>query len=132
MRTVVVGRRAGWGAAWGSGWRSAARTWRWLARRRDRLEVAAKGGRPETSRFACDVTDEASCRSAIDEAAAGLGGIDALVYTPAIGPLSRLVDTDTETWRRVFDHERHGAARATAFAIRTSKPPGASRCTCPR
>ncbi len=72
---------------------------------------------PGALAIGCDVTDEASCRSAIDEAARGLGGIDALVYTPAIGPLARLVDTDAETWRRVFDTNVTGAALITAAVL---------------
>ena len=59
----------------------------------------------------------ASCRSAIAEAADGLGGIDALVYTPGIGPLAKLVDTDADTWRRVFDTNVTGAALVTAAAV---------------
>ncbi|BBY04686.1 hypothetical protein MNVI_00040 [Mycobacterium noviomagense] len=65
----------------------------------------------------CDVTDEASCRSAVTAAADALGGIDNLVYTPAIGPLVRMVDTDAETWRRIFDTNVIGAALATAAAV---------------
>ncbi len=65
----------------------------------------------------CDVTDEPSCRSAIAEAAAGLGGIDALVYAPGIGPLARLVDTDAATWRAAFDTNVTGAAIVTSAAI---------------
>jgi NAD(P)-dependent dehydrogenase (short-subunit alcohol dehydrogenase family) len=61
--------------------------------------------------------DAASCRSAIDEAATGLGGIDALVYAPGIGPLVKLVDTDADTWRRVFDTNVTGAALTTAAAV---------------
>ncbi|MCJ7670501.1 MAG: SDR family oxidoreductase, partial [Acidimicrobiia bacterium] len=58
-----------------------------------------------------------SVRAAIAEAAARLGGIDALVYAPAIGPLARLVDVDAETWQRVFATNVIGAARMTAAAI---------------
>jgi NAD(P)-dependent dehydrogenase (short-subunit alcohol dehydrogenase family) len=65
----------------------------------------------------CDVTDEESCRSSIAEAAAGLGGIDALVYTPGIGPLAKLVDTDAETWRQVFETNVTGAALITTAAV---------------
>ena len=80
----------------------------------------------------CDVTDEASCRRAIDEAATELGGIDALVYAPAIGPLARLVDIDADTWRRVFDTNVTGAARITAAAIPHLTEQRARRCTCRR
>jgi NAD(P)-dependent dehydrogenase (short-subunit alcohol dehydrogenase family) len=88
-----------------------------LARRLERLEAAAKEAGPGTLALACDVTSTESCQSAIGEAAAQLGGIDALVYTPAIGPLASLIDTDAETWRRVFDTNVIGAALVTAVAI---------------
>ena len=88
-----------------------------LARRRERIENAAKEAGPDAVGVECDVTDEASVRSAISAAADALGGIDNLVYSPAIGPLVRLVDTDAETWARVFATNVTGAAIATAAAI---------------
>jgi NAD(P)-dependent dehydrogenase (short-subunit alcohol dehydrogenase family) len=88
-----------------------------LARRRARLEDAAKEAGPGTLVVECDVTDEPSCRAAIEEAAAGLGGIDALVYAPGTGPLARLVDTDAATWRFAFDTNVIGAAIVTSAAI---------------
>jgi NAD(P)-dependent dehydrogenase (short-subunit alcohol dehydrogenase family) len=88
-----------------------------LARRRERLDAAAREAGPESLAIECDVTDETSCQAAIDKAASELGGIDSLVYTPAIGPLARLVDTDAETWRQVFDTNVTGAALITAAAI---------------
>jgi NAD(P)-dependent dehydrogenase (short-subunit alcohol dehydrogenase family) len=88
-----------------------------LARRRERLETAAKEAGPGTLAIDCDVTDTASCQRAIAEAASGLGGIDALVYSPGIGPLARLVDTDADTWRRVFDTNVTGAALVTTAAV---------------
>jgi NAD(P)-dependent dehydrogenase (short-subunit alcohol dehydrogenase family) len=81
------------------------------------LEGAARDAGPSTLAITCDVTDEKSCRSAIDEAAAGLGGIDALVYAPGIGPLARLAETDAPTWRRVFETNVTGAALVTSAAI---------------
>jgi NAD(P)-dependent dehydrogenase (short-subunit alcohol dehydrogenase family) len=88
-----------------------------LARRRERLEAAAREAGPHSFAVECDVTDPASCATAIEKAAARLGGIDALVYTPAIGPLARLVDTDADTWARVFQTNVTGAALATTAAI---------------
>jgi len=88
-----------------------------LARRKARLEAAASEAGPQSLAIECDVTNGSSCRAAIEEAARGLGGIDALVYTPAVGPLSRLVDTDADTWRRVFDTNVTGAACITAASI---------------
>src|SRR5207237_2991861 len=88
-----------------------------LARRRARLEAAAAEAGNGAIVVECDVIDPESVTSAIAKAAADLGGIDALVYTPAIGPLARLVDTDAETWRAVFDTNVTGAAVVTAAAI---------------
>ena len=88
-----------------------------LARRRERIEAAAEEAGSGAVAIECDVTDEASVRSAIGAAADALGGIDNLIYTPAIGPLGPMVDTDAETWARVFATNVTGAALATAAAI---------------
>ncbi|HKF91390.1 MAG TPA: SDR family oxidoreductase, partial [Acidimicrobiia bacterium] len=117
MRTVVVGASSGLGRSIGIGLAQRGAHVAMLARRRERLDAGAREAGPESLAIECDVTDETSCRAAIDKAASGLGGIDALVYTPAIGPLSRLVDTDADTWRRVFDTNVTGAALVTAAAI---------------
>ena len=117
MRTIVVGASSGLGRCIGIGLAQRGARVALLARRRERLDDAAKDAGPGTLAIACDVTDEASCRSAIAEAAAGLGGVDALVYATGIGPLARLVDTDADTWRRVFDTNVTGAALVTSAAI---------------
>ena len=117
MRTVVVGASSGLGRCIAIGLAQRGAHVAMLARRRERLEAAASEAGPGSLAIECDVTEESSCRAAIDDAASGLGGIDALVYTPAIGPLARLVDTDAETWRRAFDTNVTGAALITAAAI---------------
>jgi NAD(P)-dependent dehydrogenase (short-subunit alcohol dehydrogenase family) len=117
LRTVVVGASSGLGRCIGIGLAQRGARVALLARRRDRLVDAANEAGPETSAIECDVTDESSCRSAVAQAAAGLGGIDALVYAPGIGPLARLVDTDAQTWRRVFETNVTGAALVTSAAI---------------
>ncbi len=116
-RTVVVGASSGLGRCIGVGLARRGDSVALLARRRERIEAAAAEAGPGTVAIECDVTDEASCRSAINEAADALGGIDNLVYTPGVGPLVRLVDTDAETWRRVFDTNVTGAALTTAAAV---------------
>ena len=118
MRTVVVGASSGLGRCIGIGLARRGARVALLARRRELLDDAATDAGPETLAIECDVTDEASCRSAIAEAAQGLGGLDALVYAPGIGPLARLADTDAATWRRVFDTNVTGAALVTSAAIR--------------
>lgn len=117
LRTIVIGASSGLGRCIGIGLAKRGANVALLARRRMRVEAAAKEAGSGALAIECDVTDEASCRSAIAEAADALGGIDGLVYTPAIGPLIRMKDIDAETWRRVFDTNVTGAALATAAAI---------------
>jgi NAD(P)-dependent dehydrogenase (short-subunit alcohol dehydrogenase family) len=88
-----------------------------LARSRDKLDRAVEEAGAGACAVTCDVTDPTGCRSAVDEAAERLGGIDALVFTPAIGPLGRLADTDADTWSRVFETNVTGAATVTAAAL---------------
>jgi NAD(P)-dependent dehydrogenase (short-subunit alcohol dehydrogenase family) len=117
MRTVVVGASSGLGRCIGIGLAQRGARVALLARRREHLRDAANEAGPSTLAITCDVTDDASIRSAIAEAAAGLGGIDALVYAPGVGALARLVDTDAATWRRTFDTNVTGAALVTSAAI---------------
>jgi NAD(P)-dependent dehydrogenase (short-subunit alcohol dehydrogenase family) len=117
VRTVVVGASGGLGRSIAIGLAERGAEVAMLARRRERLEAAAAEAGPGALAIECDVTDESSCRSAVDDAASRLGGLDALVYAPAIGPLARLVDTDADTWRRVLDTNVVGAARITAAAV---------------
>jgi NAD(P)-dependent dehydrogenase (short-subunit alcohol dehydrogenase family) len=117
MRAVVVGASSGLGRCIGIGLARRGARVALLARRRAHLEDAASEAGASAFPVECDVTDESACRSAIAEAASALGGIDALVYAPGIGPLARLADTDAATWRRVFDTNVTGAALVTRAAI---------------
>jgi NAD(P)-dependent dehydrogenase (short-subunit alcohol dehydrogenase family) len=117
MRTVVVGASSGLGRCIGVGLARRGAQVALLARRRARLDDAVAEAGPGAVAIECDVVDAKSCASAIGEAAEKLGGIDALVYATGIGPLARLVDTDADTWRRVFDTNVTGAALVTAAAL---------------
>jgi NAD(P)-dependent dehydrogenase (short-subunit alcohol dehydrogenase family) len=117
VRTVVIGASSGLGRCIGRGLAQRGEHVALLARRRGHLEAAAKEAGPGTLAIACDVTDEEGCRAAIAEAAAKLGGIDALVYATGIGPLARLADIDATTWRRAFDTNVTGAAIVTSAAL---------------
>jgi NAD(P)-dependent dehydrogenase (short-subunit alcohol dehydrogenase family) len=125
MRTVVVGASSGLGRCIAVGLAQRGSQVAMLARRRERLEAAVAEAGPGSFAVECDVTDTASVSAAIAKAAAELGGIDALVYTPAIGPLARLADVDVETWRQVFDTNVIGAALVTAAALPHLRASGA-------
>ena len=117
MRVVVVGASSGLGRCIGVGLAQAGADVALLARRLDRLEDAAKEAGSNARPIACDVTDTESVNAAIDEAVAALGGLDGLVYTPAIGPLARIAETDADQWRAVFDTNVIGASLVTAAAL---------------
>lgn len=116
-RTVVIGASSGLGRCVGIGLAQRGARVALLARRLERLEAAASDAGGEAVPIECDVTDEGSVTSAIDNAAEALGGIDNLVYTPAIGPLVRIADTRANMWRKVFDTNVIGASLATAAAL---------------
>ncbi len=117
MRTVVIGASSGLGRSIAVGLGQRGATVALMARREDRLVDAAKEAGSGALAIVCDVTDEASCRAAIDQAVKGLGGLDALVYATGVGPLGRLVDASADTWRRTFDTNVIGASLVTAAAI---------------
>jgi NAD(P)-dependent dehydrogenase (short-subunit alcohol dehydrogenase family) len=117
MRVVVVGASSGLGRCIALGLGKSGERMALLARRRDLLEGAAEQIGPSAVPIACDVHDEGSIQQAIGDAVDALGGIDALVYTPAVGPLSRLRDLDADTWQATFRTNVTGAALVTKHAV---------------
>jgi NAD(P)-dependent dehydrogenase (short-subunit alcohol dehydrogenase family) len=117
LRVVVVGASSGIGRSIATGLGQRGATVALMARRYDRLVDGAKEAGAGSLAIACDVTDPDSCRAAVGEAAAGLGGIDALVYTTGVGHLGRLVDADATAWRSMLDTNVVGAALVTAAAV---------------
>ncbi|QLL10316.1 SDR family oxidoreductase [Mycobacterium vicinigordonae] len=114
---MVIGASSGLGRCIGVGLAKRGDQVALLARRRERIETAAQEAGSAAVAVECDVTDEASARAGIDAAADALGGIDNVVYAPAISPLVPLAETDAATWRRVLDTNVIGAALATAAAV---------------
>ncbi len=117
MRTVVVGASTGLGRCLAIGLAKRGAEVAMLARRQELLVEAARDAGPRAHPITCDVTDQASCRSAVAKAAGTLGGIDAVVYCPGIGILRRIEDLDLAAWRKTFDTNVAGAALFTAAAL---------------
>jgi NAD(P)-dependent dehydrogenase (short-subunit alcohol dehydrogenase family) len=117
MNTVVIGASSGLGRAIAIGLGQRGASVALLARRLDRLTDAAKEAGPDALAIACDVKDAASCQAALDEAAAGLGGIDALIYAPGVGTLGRLVNLTADDWHHTFNTNVIGAALVTNAAM---------------
>jgi NAD(P)-dependent dehydrogenase (short-subunit alcohol dehydrogenase family) len=117
MRTVVVGASTGLGRCIGVGLAKRGAQVALLARRYELLADAAKQAHPDALAIACDVTDEVACRAAVDRAADGLGGIDAVVYAAGIGVLNPIEKLDAASWNRCFATNATGAAMVTAAAL---------------
>jgi NAD(P)-dependent dehydrogenase (short-subunit alcohol dehydrogenase family) len=67
--------------------------------------------------FRADVTDDASVRAAVGEAAAELGGIDILVNNAGVGAIGTIADNPDEQWHRVFDVNVVGIVRVSRAAL---------------
>ncbi len=117
MRAVVIGASSGLGRCIGTGLARGGASVALMARRLDRLENAVAEAGNDAVAIACDVTDSDSTQKAITDAAEKLGGIDGIVYAPAIGPLVRIESIDVDEWRRVFDTNVIGASIVTAAAL---------------
>ena len=117
MRTVVVGASTGLGRCIGIGLARRGAQVALLARRHELLADAAKEAGSDALAITCDVTDEAACQAAVDSAAGGLGGIDAVVYAAGIGVLSPIEKLDAVSWSRCFATNVIGAATFTAAAL---------------
>jgi NAD(P)-dependent dehydrogenase (short-subunit alcohol dehydrogenase family) len=116
-RVVVVGASTGLGRCLGIGLAQRGAEVALLARSEARLVDAAKEAGAGALAIRCDVTDEMSCHTAIEEAAKGLGGIDVVLYSAAIGELRRIEELDAATWQRAFATNVIGASLVTAAAL---------------
>jgi len=91
------------------------------ARRADRLAEAVAavngGGGGDAHSVVCDVRDPAQCDAVVAQAVEHLGGLDAVVYATAVDPLVKLVDTDLERWRQVYETNVFGASLVTRAAL---------------
>jgi NAD(P)-dependent dehydrogenase (short-subunit alcohol dehydrogenase family) len=117
MRAVVIGGSSGLGRCIGVGLAQRGAQVAFLARRKDRLDDAVLDAGGGAVAIQCDVTDEASCATAIRTAAGALGGIDTIVYATGIGPLGAIETIDATTWRKAFDTNVIGASIVTAAAL---------------
>jgi len=67
--------------------------------------------------FTADVGDDASVRTAVEAAAAAMGGIDILVNNAGIGAIGTVADNPDEQWHKVFDVNVLGIVRTTRAAL---------------
>ncbi|MEW1812320.1 SDR family oxidoreductase [Pseudarthrobacter phenanthrenivorans] len=65
----------------------------------------------------CDVSDDASVRQAIEEAAQQLGGIDVVANNAGVGAQGTIEANDDDEWHRVFDINVLGMVRVSRAAL---------------
>jgi len=124
-RIVVVGASSGIGEAVAVQAAEAGARLVVAARRIDRLEAVAARCGDDTHAVVCDVRDPASCEALVARSVELLGGLDAVIYSTAIDPLARLVDTDAELWADVLTTNVVGAS----LVCRAAVPQGAGSNT---
>jgi len=117
VRVVVVGASSGLGRCIGRGLAERGSKVALMARRTGMLRDAAEEAGNGAIAVGIDVTDPDSIRAATSEAVSGLGGLDGLVYCPAIGELGPIEGTDLAGWRRMFDTNVIGASLVTAAVL---------------
>ncbi|MGW2565748.1 SDR family NAD(P)-dependent oxidoreductase [Streptomyces sp. NPDC001537] len=64
-----------------------------------------------------DVTDDASVRAAVEQAAERFGGLDILVNNAGMGAIGTVEDNPDEAWHRVLDVNVLGIVRTTRAAL---------------
>ena len=116
-RIAVVGASSGLGRSLGLGLAARGARVAMLARRKDLLESAAEEAGEGTVVAACDVTDETSVQSAIDQVVQELGGLDGVVYSTGIGLLQRIEDLGPDDWQHAFATNVIGAHQVTRAVL---------------
>ncbi len=126
-RVLVVGGSSGVGRDIGESMAARGARVAFAARREDVVRRAAEVAGERCVGLACDIQDEASCRSVVARAVDALDGLDTLIYAAATGPLVDLKDADAATWHRAMSVNLIGAALATGAAIGHLEASGAGR-----
>jgi NAD(P)-dependent dehydrogenase (short-subunit alcohol dehydrogenase family) len=67
--------------------------------------------------IACDVTDDATVRSAVDEAATRFGRLDIVINNAGIGAIGTVADNPDDEWLRVLDVNVVGMVRVVRAAL---------------
>ena len=92
------------------------------------LDLNAEDGQTDGSSLAvtCDVTDDPSCRAAVQAVVDHFGQLDIVVNNAGIGAQGTVADNDDDEWHRVFDVNVVGMVRITRAALphlRASRAP---------
>ncbi len=87
------------------------------ARRLERMQSVVEQAGPRAHAVTCDVRRPGDCETAVERAVEILGGLDVVVYSTAIDPLRRLIDTDATLWNDVLSTNVIGASLVCRAAV---------------
>lgn len=115
MRMLIIGASSGIGHALAQAAHSRGATVALAARRVDLLTGLAK--QLHGSAHELDVSDSRAVESTINEVAANLGKLDAVVFTSAVVPFALIEETDVETWLDAYAVNAVGASHVLRSAL---------------
>jgi NAD(P)-dependent dehydrogenase (short-subunit alcohol dehydrogenase family) len=92
-------------------------------------EAAASIG-PEHRGYACNVTDQAGCRTAAERAVADFGSIDILINNAGITQPVKTLEIDPASWDRILDVNLRGVLYLSQAVIPQMKKQGAGSIAC--
>ncbi|GAA2251368.1 SDR family oxidoreductase [Kitasatospora cystarginea] len=81
------------------------------------LDLDPKAVNEPLAGYFADVSDDTSVRTAVERAAADLGGLDILVNNAGIGAAGTVEDNPDDQWHRVLDVNVLGIVRTTRAAL---------------
>jgi len=87
------------------------------ARRPDAVADVVAAAGPTVTGLVADITDAGRCRTLVEEAAAALGGLDAVVHAAGASPLGAVADTAAPVWRHVLATNVVGPALVVSAAL---------------
>ncbi|HMD23174.1 MAG TPA: SDR family oxidoreductase [Streptosporangiaceae bacterium] len=116
-RVIVVGASRGIGATIALRLAHDGARVAFAGRSTDLLAAAAAQYPDRTAVVGCDVRDPDACAAAIGEAAAALGGLDALVYATGVTRFGEMAEATADDWHVIFDTNVIGAALITSAAL---------------
>jgi NAD(P)-dependent dehydrogenase (short-subunit alcohol dehydrogenase family) len=115
MRTLIVGASSGIGQAFAIAARERGASVALAARRFDRLALLAEnlGGLA----YELDVSNAEQIENTVEAAAAGLGGLDAIMFSSAVLPFAHVRETDITTWVHAYAVNAMGASHLLRCAL---------------
>jgi 2-keto-3-deoxy-L-fuconate dehydrogenase len=81
------------------------------------LDLVTENVRPPLLAGPCDVSDDASCRAAVQTVVDSFGGLDIVINNAGIGAQGTVADNPDDEWHRVFDINVVGMVRIMRAAL---------------